>query len=425
MEHVIVGAGPAGVVAAERLRKLDPQADIRLLTAEPEPPYSRMAIPYYLVDQIPESGTWLRKQQDHFERLRIEVLQATVTGLEPEQHRLSLADGQSLGYDRLLLATGSSPLIPPLPGVDREGVHTCWTLADARAILQRARRGARVVLIGAGFIGSIILEALVKRGTHLTVVEQGNRMVPRMMDADAGDLIRRWCEGHGVAVRTGASVTGIDDGPGDHPLAVTLENGEALPADLIIISAGVRSNTGFLDGSGLDIDQGILVDHHLRTSQEDIYAAGDVAQGPDFSTGGWSVHAVQPTSVDHGQVAASNMAGRDRRYHGSLVMNVLDTLGLISTSFGQWEGADGGDSATLLDREQYRYLRLQFQDDVIIGANSLGLTEHVGVLRGLIEGQVRLGPWKRRLQADPTRLMEAYLGRTQAIGRANPPRAPA
>lgn len=140
MEHVIVGAGPAGVVAAERLRKLDPQADIRLLTGEPEPPYSRMAIPYYLVDQIPESGTWLRKQQDHFERQRIEVRQAMVTGLDPDQRRLSLADGQSLGFDRLLLATGSSPVIPPLPGMEREGVHTCWTLADARAILQRARQ---------------------------------------------------------------------------------------------------------------------------------------------------------------------------------------------------------------------------------------------------------------------------------------------
>ncbi|ABI56645.1 NAD(P)/FAD-dependent oxidoreductase [Alkalilimnicola ehrlichii MLHE-1] len=425
MEHVIVGAGPAGVVAAERLRKLDPQADIRLLTGEPEPPYSRMAIPYYLVDQIPESGTWLRKQQDHFERQRIEVRQAMVTGLDPDQRRLSLADGQSLGFDRLLLATGSSPVIPPLPGMEREGVHTCWTLADARAILQRARQDARVVLIGAGFIGSIILEALVKRGTQLTVVEQGDRMVPRMMDAEAGDLIRRWCEQRGVSVRTSTTVTGVDDGPGDHPLAVVLDGGEQLPADLVIVSAGVRSNTAFLEGSGLEIDQGIRVDHRLCTNRAGIYAAGDVAQGPDFSTGGWSVHAVQPTSVDHGQVAASNMAGRDRRYHGSLLMNVLDTLGLISTSFGQWEGVDGGDSVALLDRERYRYLRLQFQDDLLVGANSLGLTEHVGVLRGLIEGQVRLGPWKKRLQTDPTRLMEAYLGSTQAIGRPNPRRAPA
>ncbi len=426
MQHMIVGAGPAGVVAAERLRKLDPQSDIKLLTREPAPPYSRMAIPYYLVEQIPESGTWLRKQQDHFDRLGIEIVEGAVNRLDTAGHEAHLSDGRTLTYDRLLLATGSSPVIPPLPGMDREGVHTCWTLADARAILQRARRDARVVLIGAGFIGSIILEALVTRGTRLTVVEQGDRMVPRMMDADAGDLIRRWCESRGVAVRTSETVTGVAEGPpGGHPLAVELGNGDALPADLVIVSAGVRSNTDYLGGSGIEVDQGIRVDNRLQTTLPDVFAAGDVAQGPDFSTGGWSVHAVQPTSVDHGQVAASNMAGRTRHYHGSLLMNVLDTLGLISTSFGQWQGVEGGDSTALLDRERFRYLRLQFQDDTIVGANSLGLTEHVGVLRGLIEGQVRLGKWKERLEADPTRLMEAYLGCTQAIGRPSPKEAPA
>ncbi len=416
MRHVIVGAGPAGVVAAETLRKLDSEGEVVLLSSEPEPPYSRMAIPYYLVEQIDEAGTHLRKGRDHFEALGIEVRHGRVDTLDPASHRLGLGDGTGLEYDRLLLATGSHPLIPPIPGVDREHVHTCWTLADARRIAERAVEGANVVLIGAGFIGCIILESLALRRTHLTVVEQQDRMVPRMMDQRAGGLIKQWCQDKGVTVHTDTRVEAIDAGSGDHPLAVTLDHGEAIPADLVIVCVGVASNTGFLDGSGVRVDDGILVDRKLRSTVPDVYAAGDVAQGMDFCSGEYAVHAVQPTAADHGRVAASNMAGRPLTYQGSVNMNVLDTLGLISSSFGLWMGKEGGDSAQLYAPERYRYLNLQFEDDRLIGASALGLTEHVGVIRGLIQGKVRLGAWKEKLKQDPTRLMEAYLGCTQAIG---------
>lgn len=189
MHHAIIGAGPAGVVAAESLRKPDPDAFTTLVGDEPEPPYSRMAIPYLLVDQIDERGTYLRKGEGHYERLRIEVKRARVSALDPKAKRLALEGGGQLGYDRLLIATGSSPVIPPVPGIDRAGVHGCWTLEDARSIMRRARPGAKVVLLGAGFIGCIILEALACRGTELAVVEMQNRMVPRMMNETAGGLI--------------------------------------------------------------------------------------------------------------------------------------------------------------------------------------------------------------------------------------------
>ncbi|MDH3893160.1 MAG: FAD-dependent oxidoreductase, partial [Chromatiales bacterium] len=191
---------------------------------------------------------------------------------------------------------------------------------------------------------------------------------------------------------------------------------ETLPADLVIAATGVRPNIGFLEGSGIDTDQGVLVDRRMRSNVSNVFAAGDVAQGVDFSTGNYSVHAIQPTAADHGRVAALNIAGRDMEYQGSVIMNVLATLGLVSSSFGLWNGAEGGDAAELVEADRYRYLRLQFEDDVLVGSTSLGLTQHVGVLRGLIQGRVRLGRWKDRLVADPTRIMEAYLAATRAIG---------
>ncbi len=417
MRHVIIGAGPAGVVAAESLRKLDPDSAVVMLSGEPEPPYSRMAIPYYLSEQVEESGTWLRKRDGYFADKGIDVRTGCwVESVDTAGKKVLLDSGEVVDYDRLLIASGAHPIVPPLPGIDREGVHTCWTLEDARAITGRAKSGSSVVLIGAGFIGCIVLESLVERKTRLTVVEQQNRMVPRMMDERSGGLIKKWCENKGVSVHVSTKVESVEGQTGSHPLGVTLDNGECVGADLVIVCVGVAANIGFLEGTDIRTDEGILVDRHLQTSVKDVYAAGDVAQGLDFNTGEYTVQAIQPTAADHGRIAASNMAGRIHRHQGSVNMNVLDTLGLISTSFGMWMGVDGGDSAELYDPEGFRYVNLQFKDDILVGASSLGMTEHVGVLRGLIQGKVRLNGWKEKLREDPTRVMEAYLANTQAIG---------
>jgi NADPH-dependent 2,4-dienoyl-CoA reductase/sulfur reductase-like enzyme len=409
MQYLIIGAGPAGVNAAETLRKLDAEAGIRILGDEPEPPYSRMAIPYLLMNQIEEQGTHLRERADHFASLNIEVTQARVRRVDSVAHQVTLENGDTLGYDRLLVATGSSPARPPLPGIDGDNVSTCWTLADARAIQARVPAGSRVALIGAGFIGSIILEALGMRGVQLTVIEQGERMVPRMMGPNAGELLKRWCESKGVTVYTGVGVDAVE------PNGVVMADGTHIGADLVITATGVRPNVGFLEGSGVEVQQGVLIDRHFRTNVEDIYAAGDVAQGLDFCTGEYSVHAIQPTASDHGHLAATNMSGRETAYEGSMNMNVLDTLGLLSCSFGIWQGVDGGDHAELFAPDDYRYLSLQFEGDHLIGANAVGLSQHVGILRGLIQRRTSLGEWKQRLKQDPARLMEAYLATTQVI----------
>ena len=198
MNHVIIGNGPAGVIAAETLRKHAPKDSIVLVGDEPEPPYSRMAIPYLLRGDVGEEGTYLRKDKQHFSKLGITLKTARAASIDSKSAQVMLADKTTLAYDRLLIATGSTPNKPPIAGIDSPQVMPCWTLADARRIIALTKPGAKVVQMGAGFIGSIILEALAKRGVELTVVEMGDRMVPRMMTPVAGALIKSWCEKHGV-----------------------------------------------------------------------------------------------------------------------------------------------------------------------------------------------------------------------------------
>ena len=412
MKHVIVGNGPAGVVAAETLRKVDPGCAITLLGDEPEPPYSRMALPYLMMGDIDEAGTYLRKDRDHYTRLRIDLCQDRVERVDTGTRSLGLKSGAKLGYDRLLIASGAHPIKPGIPGIDLPGVHACWTMDDARRIMAHAATGSRVLQIGAGFIGCIIMEALVSRGLRLTVVEMGDRMVPRMMTSVAGKMIRDWCESKGVRVHLGAQVASIRRADG--ALVATLGSGDEIAAETLIVAAGVQPNVAFLQGSGIACQTGILVDPGMQTNVAGVYAAGDVAEAVDFTTGKRAIMAIQPNAVDQARLAALNMAGKGVASRGSMALNVLDTLGLISSSFGKWWGEPGGQSAELIDEREFRYLSLQFGDDVLIGATSVGLTEHVGVLRGLIEGRVKLGPWKDRLLQEPLRVTEAYLARAQA-----------
>lgn len=414
--HLILGAGPAGVIAAETIRKLSPTDAITLVGDEPEPPYSRMAIPYLLMGNVDERGIYLRKGASHFADLKVNVVRARVTSVQIATKTVALDNGQSLAFDTLLVATGSHPIRPPIPGIGSAGVHACWTLDDARKIMALATQGARVLQLGAGFIGCIIMEALAARGVKLSVVEMGDRMVPRMMGPTAGGMIRDWCEAKGVQVFTGTKVESITPGT---PLQVKLSNGQTMEADLVISAAGVRPAIGYLENSGIQCLLGVLTDEHLQTNVPGVYAAGDCAEAFDKVSGKTIVSAIQPNAAEQARVAAANMVAFAQgkvpaaNLKGVTQINVLDTLGLISTSFGDWQGRPGGEHVELTDLPAGRHLSLQFKDDVLVGCNSVGWTEHVGVMRGLVEGQIKLGAWKDTLKNDPTKLVEAYLACAQ------------
>ncbi|MFQ5881839.1 MAG: NAD(P)/FAD-dependent oxidoreductase [Candidatus Methylomirabilales bacterium] len=411
MNHVIIGGGPTGIYALDTIRKLDDSAAITLISDEPA--YSRMALPYYLAREIPEEQLYLGNER-FFQEMRVEALLGRrVTAIDPRTKVVTLDDKSTVSFDTLLIATGSSPTRPQIPGVDGSRVTTLWTLEESRGALEKARGGAKVVLVGAGFIGFIVLNALYKIGCHLSVIEIEEQILPRMLDRPSASLVGRWLTEKGIAVYTGATVTEIGDLQ-DGRKAVRLSDGRSLTADLVIVATGIRANTDLAQGSGIQAQEGILVNDRLQTNFPFIYAGGDVAQGPDLSTGRQVIHAIQPTAVDHGRVAGANMAGDSVRYPGSLIMNVLDVAGLYLSSFGLWQ--DDGREATLLENPNRPiYRRLLWEGDRMVGAIFLGPAEDtamlndLGMVKGLIQTKASLGAWKGHLQKYPLDIRRPYI----------------
>ncbi|MBI4519166.1 MAG: NAD(P)/FAD-dependent oxidoreductase [Deltaproteobacteria bacterium] len=428
--HVIIGGGPAGINAIETIRQFDSGALITLITNER--PYARMALPYFLAKEITEAQLDTGSDQ-YFERLRVERrIGRRAVQIDSAARTVYLDDGSVVGYDTLLIASGSSPLRPAIAGSDGRYVHNLWSVADAIAVQESSRaKCPSAVLVGGGFIGLIILNALHKRGWKLALIEQEVQILPKMLDRRGAEAAEAWLRERGVEIYTGCGVLSI---AGARKKAVALTDGQTLGANLVILSTGIRPNLGFLNGSGVEIDHGILVDAEMRTNVPGIFAAGDVAQGPNLLGGPPVVHAIQPTAVDHGRVAGANMAGRSVSYPGSLAMNILDVAGLHCTSFGRWQ--DNGDTNVMWNAARPIYRKLVWAGTRLAGGIIVGPAEDatmltdVGMLKGLIQSQVDLGAWKEYLRERPWDLRRAFVASRAAsqlltrstIGRASPAR---
>ncbi len=430
--HVIVGGGPAATNAVETIRQFD--ADSTIILVSDEPAHSRMALPYWLSGQIPREHV-LTGDEAYFQRLGVQCrVPARAVKLDAQNKKLTLDSGEELSFDTLLIATGSSPLKLDIPGVDLPGVQPLWTLDHTQSVLQYTETLSKpqVAFIGAGFIGFIVLNAMYKRGWELCVVERQEHVLPRMLDAQAAAVVQDWLAARGVEVHCGTTVREIRSGQNGQKLLV-LENGQELPADVVIVAIGVKPNVDWLEGSGLEIDQGVVIDDHCRTNMPDIYAAGDVAQGPVLFSDQKEIHAIQPTAVDHGRVAGANMAGQDISYPGSLSMNVVDICGLQAASFGRW---DAPEATVIANPSRHIYRKLCWQEDQPVGAiflgqaNDLGMLNDVGMVKGMLQTQTRLGPWKRFLEENPFDIrrpfiacqVAAKLARFRLLGRPSQPR---
>ncbi|OGL60568.1 MAG: hypothetical protein A3J27_11685 [Candidatus Tectomicrobia bacterium RIFCSPLOWO2_12_FULL_69_37] len=409
--HVIVGGGTAGWNAITAIREIDKGASEITLVAD-EAPYARMVLPYYLGRQIGESHVTTAGPQ-RLAALKVAArLGRRAARADAAGSKLVLDNGDEVPYDDLLIATGSSPVRPPVPGAEGANVHSFWTLPQARAVSGGIKPGSRVAMIGAGFIAFTILNALVSRGARLTVLEIAPRILPRMVDDAAAQIVQGWLEARGVVVRPGVQVTAIEDKGGAK--VVKLKDGPPVEADLVIMATGIRPNLGWLEGSGVEVKAGVVVDARMRSNVPNIYAAGDVAEGPDRVTGAKAVHAIEPTAVQHGRVAGANMAGREVAYPGSLLMNIVDVLDLEIASFGAWDDA-GAEAAVDLRADRPAYRKLLFRGGRLVGAILLGRTREiwatndVGMLKGLVYTGKDLSAWKARLRARPQDIRLAYL----------------
>lgn len=306
---VIIGGGAAGFAAAEMLRRRGYGGRLTMLSADADAPCDRPNLSKdFLAGTAPEAWMPL-KPADFYEKHAIGLqLGAAVTAIDRAGRRLSLAEGQSLGFDRLLIATGAEPVRPPIPGASLPHVFTLRSLADSRAIAAAAAGAKSAVVLGSGFIGLEVAAALRTRGLEVHVVSQDVRPLGRVLGRELGDFIRALHESHGVRFHMQASIAEIGAG------SVRLTTGDALPADLVVLGVGVRPRTALAEAAGLAVDRGILVDERLQTAEPGIFAAGDVARWPGGEAGALMRVEHWVVAERQGQIAAENMLGAARPY---------------------------------------------------------------------------------------------------------------
>jgi len=409
--HLIIGGGTAGMNAIRTIREEESErSEITLVSAEK--PYSRMVLPYYLDRSIAESHVYTATAKVLAGWGVKAHLGRRAATLDTAANACTLDDGARLEYDDCLIATGSSAVRAPVPGADGGKVHSFWTLDQAKGVLSEIAPGRHVVMVGAGFISFTILNSILALGAKLTVVEIAPRILPRMVDAAGAELVAKWLTEHGVSIRAGAVLTAIEDAKAKKRLR--FEKGPDLLADVVIMATGIKTNLEWLNGSGVVVERGIVVDNHLRSSVPNVYAAGDVAQGRDLVTGAPAVHAIEPTAQEHGRVAGANMAGKSIGYKGSLLMNIVEVCHLDIASFGAWDDGEA-ETVTGLRADRPAYRTLVWRGDRLIGAIILGpssdiwTTNDIGMLKGLVQSGSPVGRFKAHLARNPFDIKPAYI----------------
>jgi NAD(P)H-nitrite reductase large subunit len=371
-----------------------------------------MTLPYYLDKTIAESHVFTATAAQLAAWNVKTHIGRRATGLDVKANVCTLDDGARIEYDDCLIATGSSAVRAPVPGADLPGVHSFWTLDEARGVIASIKRGSHVVMVGAGFISFTILNSILSLGAKLTIVELAPRILPRMVDAVGAELVESWLKAHGVSVRTNVKLTRIEDARGRKRLKFSA--GPELVCDVVIMATGIKTNLDWLKGAGVNIKQGIVVDERLRSNVPNVYAAGDVAEGRDLISGQAAVHAIEPTAQEHGRVVGSNMAGKSVSYKGSLIVNIVEVCHLDAASFGAWDDAKA-QAVSALKKDRNAYRKLLFTGDRLTGAiiigrsNDIWTTNDVGMLKGLVQTGVSLGRFKDYLKTNPFDVKTAFI----------------
>ncbi|MGE5372123.1 MAG: NAD(P)/FAD-dependent oxidoreductase [Solirubrobacterales bacterium] len=393
MQYVIIGGSFAAVGAVEGIRAVDPDGSVTVVADEGFPAYSRPLISYLLAGKTdPEKVPY--KDAEYADRLRVNLIKARAVALDGQAKTVRLNNGQTLGYDRLLLAVGGKPALFHTYSQMRENVVGFYTLADAERVQTLIRAGSRAVVIGAGLVGLKAAEALHARHANVTVVDLAETLLNATLDQTASDIVKRHLEQQGIAFRLGVRVVEVTG----NVIAerVILSSGESLSADLVVIAAGSAPDLELSRMAGLSVKRGILVDECLETSVPGIYAAGDVAEAASFFTGEKTVNALLPAALEQGRAAGRAMAGKPECYRGTLPLNSTRLLGLTVMSAGQ--SKEEGLTKIWPDRKSYR--KVVFRDGVPVGLIAVNKAEKIGIITDLIRRGVNVSGSQELLLGD-------------------------
>jgi len=405
-KYLVVGSSHAALEAVQAIRMHDADGSLTLLTRDTHLPYSPTVLPYVVSGRSAPENVILRDEAWFGTQKVAYVRGRAVISLHVERNLAELDDGSEIAYEKLLLATGASPAIPPIPGIDSVRYHVLRTLDDATGLHVAMKQAKQAVVLGAGLVGMHAAENLVKAGVPVTIVEMAKQLTDGYFDATAAGLIEKAFTDNGARIMTGSRVVKLE--PSAIGARLTLESGATLEADLLLVATGVRANMDFLNGSGALIahDRGVLVDDGMQTSVANVWAAGDVAQARGFFSEQKMMNAILPDAAEQGRIAGQAMAGDPglRRYPGGIPLNTYHFFGRHAISVGSSKVPEGGEVVTRYDEASGRYLKAIFLDGRLRGIYGVNEFFDGGVMCQLILRGIDLAPVRERFLAEPMKV---------------------
>lgn len=404
MKYLIIGASAAGLAAAESIRKYDTDGSVIILTEEDYLPYSRPSISYYLKGKVKESNMALRKPAFYKQNNIDVVTGAKVTSID-RQSKTVKAGRKTYSYDRLCLATGSVPFVPPMENVSgKANALTFLDLAAVKEIKQMANEKTKAVVIGAGLIGMKAAEGLVKICKSVDVVELAPRVLPSILDEKSSKQVKKHLEDNGIKFHLENTVVKAVS-KGKQITAVTLKDGKKLACDLLILAVGVRPCTELAEKAELEVNRGIITDTQtMQTSDRDVYAAGDCCVSTDMLDGSKKIIALWPNAVQQGTVAGAQMAGADLTVGGTYSVNAIDFFGLRICTCGLIN-AQGDEYRDVIKKDGDEYKRLILKEDKLVGFVLINCSQNAGFYTSLISNQISLD----KLEGDITDIPSIFL----------------
>jgi nitrite reductase (NADH) large subunit len=391
---VVVGCGVAGFTAATTIRQNDPKVVVSVYTDEKSLFYPRPELYRALSGEIPPSDIIAFSEQ-WYEKRGIRVyLEKKVSKIDTIKKELLLEDGSRVSYDKLLLANGARPFVPPIDGVGKTGVFSLRSLEDAVTIRDYAKKTVKAIVIGGGLLGLEFAASLRKLGLQVEIVEIFPRLLPKQLDADGASVLKDRIAALGIDFELGAKTVEILGR--ERVSGVALDNGKQLPGDFVLFSAGISSNTELAAEAGIKVNRGITIDQYLRTSANDVYAAGDVAEFKG------RVYGIIPAATEQGRIAAMNLVSDETHvYEGTIPSNTLKIVGIDLTSMGLVAPEEPGyEEIKKINRENGVYKKIVLKQGKIVGAIILGDTRNVASIKRLMDQGIGVTKWKDAMLED-------------------------
>lgn len=412
-KYLIAGSSHAALEAINAIRMHDQDGSVTVVTRDAHLPYSPTVLPYVVSGKSAPERIFLR-DDDFFARNKVAYRpKSALKALHAEQNTAELADGTCIVFEKLLLATGASPAIPPIPGIDTVSFHVLRTLDDALKLRGAIAESKQAVVLGAGLVGMHAAENLVKAGASVTIVEMSDQLTSGYFDKVAADMIEQAFRDAGAKILTGSRVVRLE--PSAAGAKLTLENGTTLEADLLLVATGVKPEMSYLNGSGVEHAQGILVDDRMQTTAANVWAAGDCAQARGFFTGTQVMNAILPDATIQGRVAGMAMAGDPgiQEYAGGVPLNTYHFFGRHAISVGSSKVPEGGEVVTRFDDKTGRYLKAIFAADGRL-TGIFGVNEFFdgGVMAQLILRRIDLTALRERFIASPLAVGREIMSQT-------------